>query len=909
MAAWLLLALGCGASPPPSSERPRLVSGAARGAALPIPQYVLRTSVSLLQPPRDDRVLTQDGLRIALTPAGYAISHAPGAATGFEIPPFLGGGYLFATYSKHLLRAPSFLGPLEPVVELRDTSSRVQFGPGFVWLDGVAVELPSGRVLDRPPVRDLEGIAALADGRVVAALRGRRAQMSTDGGRSWSPIAIDDGHVPEVRAGDDSLWVSVGADRWLKLERDGALAPAAPPPQVRAGRSALETAVEGGIAIDERHAAAVLDDGAVVEVDLATGSSQALGRIVSASRCELLRTPSDVLAVCDAERRPTVHAGVLSRPRIDRVLRGARRFFAGADGTLVAAGGCGAEQHPAMACVRRPDGRWSEVDLRSAFPNLGSSNVALRWIPKHGGGVDAALVAPICTGWPECGPIVDGSTREPKRLNVPREVFRLEAAGVVDRRWIATPDGTLHAYDGASVYDITPRGVVVVHAIPARECAIAGARALCVDAADRWRQSLDFGLSWQLVAGPPTPEAASSARCSEVGCAFRNWLRLTWRNERPRAAQHDRRVDVDQAALGKAPPAAPPPPAPELACVPTGPAEPKPLLAPLAEDETRSLTVWFRVGASTRGSVENPFDLERWLEGNVHLDRAWLRIAYTQPFDLSVRLRTTRALVSEWAAANTWSHGSEWFFPKPDGKAVPILAPGGIDGLAIHSDSATLWVPGSGTVRALLGPSLHEELVSVARTSDGRLVALAESRYSERDYREWHLGRYPAPREILPAELPEQLAASLAFDASDRIGLITAPLRAPIEHDPAKFVRRDASPVVLAPWSTLRPAGGDECMRNRSGVRGVLRTRGWLRLRLGEQLALETEELLLVRWSGERVCLEAAEVYPAGAADPSTGAPFVLVSFTPPVGARKLHIAGSVPESEPLHCEIRSMDP
>jgi hypothetical protein len=79
----------------------------------------------------------------------------------------------------------------------------------------------------------------------------------------------------------------------------------------------------------------------------------------------------------------------------------------------------------------------------------------------------------------------------------------------------------------------------------------------------------------------------------------------------------------------------------------------------------------------------------------------------------------------------------------------------------------------------------------------------------------------------------------------------------PTADNPAWLLADDTAPLELAPWSTLQVASSAACAGG-DGFRAVIQTqRPWLRLDGANSRSSMTA---LVRWSTERVCLEAVEL-------------------------------------------------
>jgi len=79
--------------------------------------------------------------------------------------------------------------------------------------------------------------------------------------------------------------------------------------------------------------------------------------------------------------------------------------------------------------------------------------------------------------------------------------------------------------------------------------------------------------------------------------------------------------------------------------------------------------------------------------------------------------------------------------------------------------------------------------------------------------------------------------------------------------DPAVLTLPGSPPLVLAPWSTLKTADSAECRADSGGWRATVATlKPWVRLVGDAKVMDDTPMFARVRWSAQRVCLEALEV-------------------------------------------------
>jgi hypothetical protein len=120
---------------------------------------------------------------------------------------------------------------------------------------------------------------------------------------------------------------------------------------------------------------------------------------------------------------------------------------------------------------------------------------------------------------------------------------------------------------------------------------------------------------------------------------------------------------------------------------------------------------------------------------------------------------------------------------------------------------------------------------------------------------------------------------------------------------------RPGQPVeALAPWSTLRPASDPSCA-DKSGYRAlVMPAESWLTLvRGGEATDQDWGMIAALRWSKERVCLEAVELadqtFMVAEEELQTR---VTASFVGKPEAARLGFALGLELRQPLTCELRA---
>jgi hypothetical protein len=110
-----------------------------------------------------------------------------------------------------------------------------------------------------------------------------------------------------------------------------------------------------------------------------------------------------------------------------------------------------------------------------------------------------------------------------------------------------------------------------------------------------------------------------------------------------------------------------------------------------------------------------------------------------------------------------------------------------------------------------------------------------------------------------PGALPFVNPDAIAVGGDGKLRILRLPPGSdpPTADNPAWLVADDTAPLELAPWSTLQVASSAACAGG-DGFRAVIQTQQpWLGLDGANSRSPMTA---LVRWSTERVCLEAVEL-------------------------------------------------
>jgi hypothetical protein len=104
-------------------------------------------------------------------------------------------------------------------------------------------------------------------------------------------------------------------------------------------------------------------------------------------------------------------------------------------------------------------------------------------------------------------------------------------------------------------------------------------------------------------------------------------------------------------------------------------------------------------------------------------------------------------------------------------------------------------------------------------------------------------------------------AIGVARDGSPGILRLPSGSEPATTDDPAWLLTKDSPPVEMAPWSTLQLATSPACARGDDGVRALVQTpTTWVNVAGSGGFHITPGMSALVRWSRDRVCLEAIEL-------------------------------------------------
>jgi hypothetical protein len=290
------------------------------------------------------------------------------------------------------------------------------------------------------------------------------------------------------------------------------------------------------------------------------------------------------------------------------------------------------------------------------------------------------------------------------------------------------------------------------------------------------------------------------------------------------------------------------------------------------------------------------------------------QIAFIEAFDPKAAEKRATITLDALIASVTAQGGSppELGVDEESGSAVAVMSDAG--GLFLSQMSGPpLWVRDRKVTPMTVGAdgasltvtsaveTKPEELAVLALDSDGtaHVRRLAKGVAEE-------LFSIPSPPDgLLPAS-PDALG--VAPDGS-LVVLRIPSASPPSTESPAFLLGPKHEPVALAPWSTLLPADAPACADGK-GVRAIVAAkRAWVAIEAGQP---DEEHVMLarVRWSEERVCLEAIEVgglphdLPTGSMES-----YFVARFGKDAGGGHVMVGPGAELREPRTCALRPAPP
>ena len=286
------------------------------------------------------------------------------------------------------------------------------------------------------------------------------------------------------------------------------------------------------------------------------------------------------------------------------------------------------------------------------------------------------------------------------------------------------------------------------------------------------------------------------------------------------------------------------------------------------------------------------------------------RISYIEAFDPKAVEKHASIKLDALVSSVTTQGGTppDLTTTEEAGSAVPVLSDAGGLVLTGAMSGPPLWVRDSRVIPLSYGAdSSNMTLSSVIEAKPDELLALVADSSGAAHVRRLTRGiatelfSIPAAPGVGLPQVPDSLA--IAPDGS--LAVIRVPTAtAPTAESPAFLLRPGKEPVTLAPWSTVVSAEDPACTDGK-GYRALVNSRrAWLSLTAG-QPEEDHVSLVRVRWSEERVCLEAAEIQaqthdlPAGQLES-----YVAFRLGRDAGAGHVLVGAGVELREPRSCSL-----
>ncbi|HEX2672297.1 MAG TPA: hypothetical protein VHM25_15560, partial [Polyangiaceae bacterium] len=659
-------------------------------------------------------------------------------------------------------------------------------------------------------------------------------------------------------------------------------------------------------------------------VDLRTGSASSVKEVgPEGSSCTPVSLDDEGLIVCgtrDSKQTTLVIShGLRGTPVIEQTFPGSPQFLAGR--TLAILASCSGVPAEGTACVRRSAGVWAEL---KASPALLEAWQPLYWLPRENGGIAViAAERDVREGEPKAA-LLDLETNRVTPWNATtRQVTPSDPFGRPGSSLSVLADGSVRGYTATGTVVVDAQGHMTPGAREFVAVAGAGAHALARDQQEHLWQTNDSGDNWREIAPPPfdsLPEGVSAkmnprpsgratwTECSADGCALQHssgtgmWLRLGWPEDPPSSQDGPPAATSGRVLTG---PAIPAPALPRLRCAShtDGPRhEPH---APNQPTDPEASEQWLDVLGGKRAlarrgsrsfvnlayrdvfSADNDY-IGAGLRAAVHLRaesgaaaatrpgvKTALDLWFVEPFELGGRIRQFSGSIGETANAQRAARRFE--AGETEGAARPLLGsePGRAGGVLLNTEALSLFVPSSGKIepirpgcKATSGyvDARGERFVACAKqnasTRIETLVAPAKEIFRALPAEHFRDRESPGLRFFAPGEPALVNPDAIAVAGDGQLAILRLPPgdEPPTVDNPAWLLSAGAPPVELAPWSTLDVATSPGC-KGDGGFRAIVQTgQSWLDVPGASPPRSGAGMTALVRWSVERVCLEAVEV-------------------------------------------------
>jgi hypothetical protein len=275
----------------------------------------------------------------------------------------------------------------------------------------------------------------------------------------------------------------------------------------------------------------------------------------------------------------------------------------------------------------------------------------------------------------------------------------------------------------------------------------------------------------------------------------------------------------------------------------------------------------------------NGAELHRDLDGFV-MTKAPFEVELVQPFDTAGRTLRATGSLDLWTSLVKTSRpspgGRPLTFEPNEGGTRPVLsaAPARTDGALLVNEDFSFWLSRAGKIRPIkpgCRPDAgyvdeHGTLFVACGDWSGSTAILDVDHDrpvlrlppAQRFRDESHPGMHFFPPGATLLTNPDAIA--VAPDKKLAIVRLGSGNEPSTTDSPAWLLRADEPPVELAPWASLEPATSPACAKG-DGYRALIQTSvPWLEVE-GATLSHFTPGMsAIVRWSAERVCLEAVEI-------------------------------------------------
>jgi hypothetical protein len=888
----LLLSTACAASGPSTENaRPVVLAPTWVPAAPlpPIPVWRLGQAASpglTLDLGAGFSGVVHQGVRLVVDGSGtvYARSeHQISTQLLLAVPEHLGGGFVFGG-SSGLWHAASFVDP--PRMVVAGPVRTLSFGPEHT----LVVRGDGSRRLVDLATGELRAVSPLGASMMASSGDGRSGVAYADGGRlfglragaGWQEITPRPGglavlHVTSLEA---ELRIDARGGESFVFGPQGLQRSAQPPPPRAAQGDTRRVRPKSPLALAAARGAPLFDDqviafdaGSAFVISMRSGKvlAEEPGATPPDFECRAARFDREVLALCHANDRTLVATrpveGGPTKVEISFPRRGVLSW--GEGDALSFDGPCdGKEARVGAACLRSEAG-WIDLDRSAMLEDAPNGATARRLLDVPTRSTVLSIVAGANAGLVDLGsgrrwPLDAREIAAIEPWVSPRQPVehRARVIGEGELEMWSDRGQSLRVLQGGKQLQPSPYRFANLRFDGARGLARSGAGADAV-----FLQSTDWGRSFAAVDTPPLPRLRESAAqsCSEVGCRVDAWVRIGWSSERG-GADGSTAIDVPVSTAES-------PRLPELRCTPSTP--PVRRLGAGADDARFGLgaerlqlgtdvdVAHFALSApDDQGGGLRAEATRAVITGRSDENASAARsVRYIDPFDPSATPRSARydlQAAHDHAALTGTSVGADHMLANDQGFALPVLG-GGL--LLSDGSGSLLWVAGAQALPISLGPESADFAVhAAARLDASTLAVLARDSFGRVAIYRVTRGSVHAELELPAPPRPELTPSVLGLALGDdgALGvLVSSSSGPPTREDPALLFVAGKPPTPLAAWHTLEPASSPACADRKGAALALAAPSAWLSTGAGIEPSQAT--WLALRWSGERVCLEAVD--------------------------------------------------